>query len=459
MKVRFGATPKPYTRDAYATRSEIRLRQFHESRTSCPMFELLAEDPQSKARRARLTTAHGVIDTPAFIPVGTQGSVKAMSPRELRELDAQIVLGNTYHLFVRPGLDVIKHFGGLHKFMNWDGPILTDSGGYQIFSLARLRKITEEGVHFQNHVDGTPAFISPEIAMEIQAALGSDIAMTLDECAPYPCDYDYAAQSAEMTTRWARRCKKWKEQNIQHPTSNVQRPTQTAELSAIGNPHFAVKRQLVFGIVQGATFDDLRKSSAQAIVDLDFHGYAIGGVSVGEPEEEMMRAVESAGPYLPKNKPRYAMGLGTPPQLLEMIARGMDMFDCVLPTRLARNGTAFTATGTVNLKNAEFVLDKSPIEENCACYACREFSRGYIRHLIKAEEILGLRLIALHNLHFYLDLMRQAREQIESGSFDQFRKSFVSNYKTRDVDLAVGHQEISPDLRMKLRLGRRLRSK
>ena len=407
MKVRFGATPKPYRRDAYATRSEIRLRQFRESRTSCPMFELLAEDPQSKARRARLTTAHGSVDTPAFIPVGTQGSVKAVSPRELRELDARIILGNTYHLFVRPGVEVIRHFGGLHKFMNWNGPILTDSGGYQIFSLAKLRKISEEGVEFQNHVDGTPAFISPEIAMEIQAALGSDIAMTLDECAPYPCDYDYAAQSADMTTRWARRCK----------------------------AKFEIKRQL-FGIVQGATFDDLRKSSAQAIVDLDFDGYAIGGVSVGEPEEEMMRAVESAGPYLPKNKPRYAMGLGTPPQLLEMIARGMDMFDCVLPTRLARNGTAFTATGTVNLKNAEFALDKRPIEENCGCYACREFSRGYIRHLIKAEEILGLRLIASHNLHFYLDLMRQAREQIESGSFDQFRKSFVSNYKTRDLDPA-----------------------
>ncbi len=423
------------------------------------MFELLAEDPQSKARRARLTTAHGIVDTPAFIPVGTQGSVKAVSPRELRELDAQIVLGNTYHLFVRPGVEVIRHFGGLHKFMNWDGPILTDSGGYQIFSLAKLRKISEEGVEFQNHVDGTPAFISPEIAMEIQAALGSDIAMTLDECAPYPCDYDYAAQSAEMTTRWAKRCKKWAEENAQRPTPNIQHPTTESEQSAIGNPQSAIEGQLLFGIVQGATFDDLRKSSAQAIIDLDFEGYAIGGVSVGELEQEMMRAVESAEPYLPKNKPRYAMGLGTPPQLLEMIARGMDMFDCVLPTRLARNGTAFTATGTVNLKNAEFALDKWPIEENCGCYACREFSRGYIRHLIKAEEILGLRLIALHNLHFYLDLMRRAREKIDDGTFDEFRKRFVSNYKTRDVDLAVGHQEISPDLRIKLRLGRRLHSK
>ena len=284
------------------------------------MFELLAQDRQTKARRGRLTTVHGLVDTPAFIPVGTQGSVKATSPRELRELNAEIILGNTYHLFVRPGLEVIRHFGGLHKFMNWNGPILTDSGGYQIFSLAKLRKITEEGVHFQNHVNGTPAFISPEIAMEIQMTLGSDIAMVLDECAPYPCEYDYAARSADMTAGWARRCKKWREENIEHPTSNIQHRTTESEQSAIRNPQSDIERQLLFGIVQGATFDDLRKQSAQAIVDLDFDGYAIGGVSVGEPEEEMMRAVESAEPCLPKDKPRYAMGLGTPPQLLEMIA-------------------------------------------------------------------------------------------------------------------------------------------
>jgi len=381
------------------------------------MFELLAEDRQSKARRGRLVTTRGFIDTPAFMPIGTQGSVKGVSPRELHELNAQIILGNTYHLFVRPGLDVIKHFGGLHKFMNWDGPILTDSGGYQIFSLAKLRKITEEGVEFQNHVDGTPAFISPEIAMKIQAALGSDITMALDECAPYPCQYDYAAHSAEMTTRWAKRCKQWKEKNAERrATESINYQPSTI------NPS-------LFGIVQGATFDDLRKASTQAMVELDFDGYAIGGVSVGEPEEEMMRAVESAEPLLPIDKPRYAMGLGTPPQLLEMIARGMDMFDCVLPTRLARNGTAFTTTGTLNLKNAEFALDKQPIEENCACDACREFSRGYIRHLIKTEEILGLRLITLHNLHFYLDLMREAREQIQNGTFEKFRKQFVSNYR------------------------------
>ena len=385
-------------------------------------FELLATDQHSKARRGRLTSAHGEIDTPAFMPVGTQGSVKGVSPRELRELHAQIILGNTYHLFVRPGLDVIKHFGGLHNFMNWNGPILTDSGGYQIFSLAKLRKITEEGVEFQNHIDGARAFISPEIAMEIQLLLGSDIAMALDECVPYPCEYDYAAQSAEMTTRWAKRCKEWKEENAERPTS---------EAGSI-NYQLSTTNQFLFGIVQGATFEDLRKQSAQAIVDLDFNGYAIGGVSVGEPEDEMMRAVEWAEPLLPGNKPRYAMGLGTPPQLLELIARGMDMFDCVLPTRLARNGTAFTATGTVNLKNAEFILDKNPIEENCMCDACHQFSRGYIRHLIKAEEILGLRLITLHNLHFYLNLMNQARAEIEKGTFDQFRKAFVAGYKTRD---------------------------
>ena len=378
------------------------------------MFELVAQDRESKARRGRIATAHGVLDTPAFMPIGTQGAVKGVSPQELRELHAQIILGNTYHLFVRPGLDVIKHFGGLHKFMNWNGPILTDSGGYQIFSLAKLRKITEDGVEFQNHIDGARAFISPEIAMEIQLAFGSDITMTLDECVPYPCEYDYAAKSVEMTTRWAKRCRDWKRRN-----------GETAQRGP--------RDSMLFGIVQGGTFEDLRKKSAQQIVELDFDGYAIGGVSVGEPEEEMMRAVESAEPFLPKDKARYAMGLGTPPQLLEMIARGMDMFDCVLPTRLARNGTAFAATGTLNLKNAEFALDKRPIEENCACEACREFSRGYIRHLVKAEEILGLRLITLHNLHFYLNLMNRVRSEIEAGTFDQFRKTFVAEYKTRDA--------------------------
>ncbi|HXY61284.1 MAG TPA: tRNA guanosine(34) transglycosylase Tgt [Chthoniobacterales bacterium] len=379
-----------------------------------PVFELVTQDRQSKARHGRLLTAHGAIETPVFMPIGTQGAVKAVSPRELRELNAQIILGNTYHLFVRPGIDVIKHFGGLHKFMNWDGPILTDSGGFQIFSLAKLRKITEDGVQFQNHVDGTPAFISPEIAMEIQAALGTDIAMVLDECPPWPCDRDYAAKSLEMTTRWAKRCK------------------QSAK-SEIRNPKSEINSQLLFGIVQGATFEDLRKQSAQALVEIGFDGYAVGGVSVGEPEEEMMRAVDSSESFLPKDKPRYTMGLGTPPQLLEMIARGMDMFDCVLPTRLARNGTAFTSNGTLNLKNAEFAKDKRPIEEGCNCPTCLEFTRGYVRHLIKAEEILGLRLVTIHNLHFYLELMRKAREKIDHEDFDEFRRGFVANYRARDA--------------------------
>ena len=378
------------------------------------MFELLRTDDSSKARRGRLTTAHGVIETPAFMPVGTQGSVKAVSPRELRELKAQIILGNTYHLFVRPGLDVIRHFGGLHRFINWDGPILTDSGGYQIFSLAKLRKITDEGVRFQNHLDGTPTFISPEVAMEIQATLGSDIAMVLDECPPWPCEHDYAARSLEMTIRWARRCK---EANIEQPTSNAEHRT----------------KQLVFGIVQGATFSDLRRESAEATVQIGFDGYAIGGVSVGEPEPEMTAAVENSEPFLPADKPRYCMGLGTPPQMIELVARGVDMFDCVLPTRIARNGTAFTAAGTINLKNAEFTLDTRPIEEGCSCPACSEFSRGYIRHLVKAEEILGLRLITLHNLHFYLTLMDRTRAAIESGTFAAFRKHFVANYRAREI--------------------------
>ncbi len=387
------------------------------------MFELLATDALTKARRGRLTTAHGVIETPAFMPVGTQGSVKAVSPRELRELEAQIILGNTYHLFVRPGMEVMRQFGGLHRFMNWHGPILTDSGGYQIFSLAKIRKITEEGAHFQNHLDGTPTFISPEIAMEIQASLGSDIAMVLDECLPYPCAHDDAARSLELTARWAQRCK----------MRNAELGTRNRETTLRGgHPAFRIPHSALFGIVQGGTFEDLRRASAEATVAIGFDGYAIGGVSVGEPEPEMMRAVEWSEPFLPHDKPRYAMGLGTPPQILELIARGVDMFDCVLPTRLARNGTAFTAQGTLNLKNAEFTLQTGPIEEVCTCPACREFSRGYIRHLLKAEEILGLRLVTLHNLHFYLSLTKRARSEIEAGTFEGFRREFVAGYRGRE---------------------------
>ena len=383
------------------------------------MFQLLSSDSHSRARRGRLTTAHGVIETPIFMPVGTQGTVKAVSPAELRELRAQIILGNTYHLFVRPGLEVMRLFGGLHRFMRWDGPILTDSGGYQVFSLAKIRKITEEGVHFQNHLDGTPTFIGPETAMEIQSVLGSDINMAFDECTPYPCEYDYAAKSLDVTLRWARRCRDWA---AAHPHSET-----------TGRP------QLRFGIVQGATFADLREKAARSLVEMDWDGYAVGGVSVGEPEDEMMLAIERAEPFLPEDKPRYAMGLGTPPQMVEMVARGVDMFDCVLPTRIARNGTAFTAEGTLNLRNAKYIKDQGPIEEGCKCPACRDFSRGYLRHLLKAEEILGLRLVSLHNLHFYLNLMTRVRAELEAGTFQTFREQFVVGYRKHTAELdAVG---------------------
>jgi queuine tRNA-ribosyltransferase len=377
-------------------------------------FEVLCTDIFSRARRARLKTAHGVIETPVFMPVGTQATVKATTPSELLEVGAQIILGNTYHLYLRPGLEVIQNAGGLHKFMGWDRPILTDSGGFQVFSLSKLRRITEEGVHFNSHIDGAPCFLSPEVSMQAQQALGSDIAMAFDECPPYPCEYEYAANSLDRTLRWAHRCRAWAGKRRQ------------------GAP-------LAFGIVQGGIYQDLREKSARALVDLDFDGYAIGGVSVGEPEAEMMRAIDNSEPFLPPHKPRYAMGLGTPPQLVEMVARGVDMFDCVLPTRLARNGTAFTATGTVNLKNATYRTDLRPIEENCSCSTCRAFTRSYIRHLIKAEEILGLRLITIHNLHFYLNLMTQIRSALEAGTFAQFREHFVANYAKYEPQV-LGHE-------------------
>jgi queuine tRNA-ribosyltransferase len=352
-----------------------------------------------------LQTRRGFIETPVFIPVGTQGTVKAVSPVELEELGAQIILGNTYHLHVRPGEKVIARQGGLHKFMGWQRPILTDSGGFQVFSLAKLRKVTEEGVHFQNHLDGAPTLIGPERSMEIQRDLGSDIVMAFDECPPHPCTYEDAWRSLELTLRWAARSKSWWDREADED------------------------RPLVFGIVQGSSYPALRERSVSGLVDIGFDGYAIGGVSVGEPEPEMMRAVESAETFLPQDHVRYAMGLGTPPQMIEMIARGVDMFDCVLPTRLARNGTAFTRYRCRALKNAAFAEDSGPIEEGCQCYACRNFSRSYIRHLIKAEEILGLRLVTLHNLHFYMNLLRMARTSILQGRFGEFRKEFVSNYR------------------------------
>ncbi len=363
-------------------------------------FEVQATE--GKARAGLLTTRRGVIETPVFMPVGTQATVKAMSPAELLEAGAQIILGNTYHLHVRPGEELIRDLGGLHRFMSWDRPILTDSGGFQVFSLAKLRRITEEGVHFQNHLDGTPTFIGPERSMEIQRDLGSDIVMLFDECPPHPCSHEDASKSLELTLRWARRCREWWD-------------AQPAE----GRP-------LVFGIVQGSGYPDLRQRAAEALVGIGFDGYAIGGVSVGEPEPEMFAAVEAAEPHLPVNRARYAMGLGTPKQVVELIARGVDMMDCVMPTRLARNGTAFTGDGTLNLKNAPFARDGSPIEQGCECYACRNFTRAYLRHLIKAEEILGLRLLSIHNLHFYLGLARRARAAILEGRFEDFRRKTVA---------------------------------
>jgi queuine tRNA-ribosyltransferase len=373
------------------------------------MFELIATDPNSSARRGRLTTPHGVVETPIFMPVGTQATVKAVHPDELRTLGAQIILANTYHLWVRPGTDIIREAGGLHQFMNWDRPILTDSGGFQVFSLAKLRKIKEEGCYFNNHVDGTPMFLGPETAMEIQAALGSDIAMLFDECTPWPCTHDEAKKSMELTLRWAQRCRDWVDQN---------------------RPQTGGGAQLHFPIVQGSTFQDLRERCARELVALDFPGYAVGGLSVGEPEEDMMRIAEWTCPILPANKPRYAMGLGTPPQMVELIARGIDMFDCVLPTRLARNGTAYTHEGTMNLRNAKYAKDFRPIAEDTHPL-CRGFSRAYIRHLINTQEVLGLRLISLHNLHFYASLASRARLAIDQGSFAEFRAEVISRYQTR----------------------------
>lgn len=374
------------------------------------MFTLIANDSQTAARLGRLELAHGVVETPVFMPVGTQGTVKSVHPQELTDaLDAQIILGNTYHLNLRPGLDVIRQFGSLHRFSRWPRPILTDSGGFQVFSLSGLRKITEEGVRFQSHIDGSACFLGPESAMEIQAALGSDIAMLFDECPPHGCTRDYAEKSLALTQRWAVRCRQW---------IDAHRP-----VCDNGLP------QRHFGIVQGSVFQDLREKAARDLVELDFDGYAIGGVSVGESEEAMMQAVGWTAPLLPENKPRYTMGVGTPPQLLEMIARGVDMFDCVMPTRVARNGAAFTTRGLINLRNKKFEKDERVLDpEWPECPPCAGFSRAYLRHLVKAGEILGLRLITLHNLHFYLHLMREARRHIAQGSFAAFKDDFIARY-------------------------------
>ncbi len=365
-------------------------------------YELLHIDKNSGARRGVIHTPHGDIQTPIFMPVGTQATVKGVNPRELKEeVKAQIILSNTYHLFLRPGHELVREAGGLHQFMNWDRPILTDSGGFQVFSLGDLRKIHEEGVDFRSHLDGSKKFISPEISMEIQEALGSDIMMAFDECCPYPSTYEYTKKSMERTTRWAIRCK---------------------------DAHKTTDKQGLFGIVQGGFFKDLREKSVQDLVELDFPGYAIGGISVGEPKEEFLDILNFTTPLLPENKPRYLMGVGTPDYLIEAALAGIDMCDCVLPTRIARHGTAMTSHGKIVVRNATYEKDFSPLDLTCDCYTCQNFTRAYLRHLINAKEILGVQLLSIHNLRFLTNLMERVRIEIEKDNLLNFRDEFYKNY-------------------------------
>jgi queuine tRNA-ribosyltransferase len=377
------------------------------------MFELLKTDLHTKARLGKLTTAHGVVETPVFMPVGTQASVKALDPRELLEMGTQIILGNTYHLNLRPGLDIIRAAGGLHQFMNWEKPLLTDSGGFQVFSLAKIRKIKPHGVEFRSHIDGSLLFLGPKEAMEIQRALGSDIAMVFDECPPHDAPAKEQRLAVERTIHWARECR-------EQPRADGQK---------------------VFGIVQGGSNPALREECAKALVEMDFDGYAIGGVSVGEPEPEMLKAIEITEPFLPAHKARYAMGLGTPAQMVELIARGVDMFDCVLPTRIARTGTAVTHTGAFGLKGGSYKADFRPIEENCECFACKNFTRAYLRHLLNVNEILGLRMVSVHNSHLYLKVMTEARAAIAAGTFTEFYRGFIANYTPSQKILAQRQRE------------------
>lgn len=369
-------------------------------------FQLLKTDPATAARRGRLRTRHGIVETPIFMPVGTQGTVKSLTPEHLREIGAQIILGNTYHLNLRPGSELVRELGGLHKFMGWNGPILTDSGGFQVFSLAKLRDIRDDGVAFQSHLDGAKLFLGPCEVMAIQQNLGSDIAMVIDECPPWPCERDECARAVSRSERWARQCKEI--------------ATESGFLAA--GHH-------LFAIVQGSTFDEMRREAAEALSALDFPGYAIGGVSVGEPEPEMLKQVGATTPFLPSEKPRYTMGLGTPPQILKMIALGVDMFDCVLPSRVARNGLVFTPDGPMNLRNEKYRTDPRPIVEDLDNYTCRNFSRAYLRHVTLAGEIISCTLLTLHNLHFYLDLMAQARAHIEAGDFGPWHRAWIERYE------------------------------
>ena len=369
-------------------------------------YELIKQDAKTGARRGRIHTPHGDIETPVFMPVGTQATVKAMTPEELKEMvNAKIILSNTYHLFLRPGDELVRDAGGLHSFMHWDRPILTDCGGFQVFSLAKLRDISEEGVKFRSHLDGSEKFISPEVSIKIQNNLGADIIMAFDECVPYPADYEYTKNSMERTTRWAKR-----------------------SLEA----HQKKDTQGLFGIVQGGMYKDLREQSAKDLVEMDFPGYAVGGLSVGEPAELMYDVLGATTPFLPENKPRYLMGVGSPDYLIEAVLRGIDMCDCVLPTRIARNGTAMTSKGKVVVRNATYERDWSPLDSNCDCYTCQNYTRAYIRHLIKAGEILGARLLTIHNLRFLVRLMENVRLAIEEDRLLEFREEFYKGYYGED---------------------------
>lgn len=364
-------------------------------------YELIKEDSRTAARRGRVVTPHGAIETPVFMPVGTAATVKAMRPEQVKELGAQIILSNTYHLYLRPGHEIVREAGGLHKFMNWDGAILTDSGGFQVFSLGDLRKIKEEGVYFRSHIDGSKHFFSPETSIEVQNALGADIIMAFDECAPYPADRTYVKNSLQRTGRWLARCKE---------------------------AHKDTERQALFGIMQGGMYKDLRYESAMQIVEMDLPGYSIGGLSVGEPKELMYDILDDCVEYLPKSKPRYLMGVGSPDCLFEGVERGIDMFDCVLPTRIARNGTAMTSVGRISIKNACHERDFMPLDPNCDCYTCRNYSRAYLRHLFKSNEILSAMLLTNHNLHFLVNTMGQIRKAIEEDRFLEYKREFYDSY-------------------------------
>ncbi len=364
-------------------------------------YELIHQCKQTGARRGVIHTPHGDVQTPVFMPVGTQATVKSMTPEELKEVNAQIILSNTYHLFLRPGHELAKEAGGLHSFMNWDRPILTDSGGFQVFSLGQLRKISEEGVEFQSHLDGSKKFLSPEKAIEVENALGADIIMAFDECCPYPSTYEYTKKSMNRTTRWAERCKK---------------------------AHQRQKEQGLFGIIQGGFYKDLRKQSAEDLIKLDFPGYAIGGISVGEPKEEFLDILKYTTPLMPEDKPRYLMGVGTPDYLIEAVIAGIDMCDCVLPTRIARHGTALTSQGKVVVRNGTYEHDFSKLDPECDCYTCKNYTRAYIRHLIKTNEILGIRLLSIHNIKFLTGLMDKVRIEIENDNLANFRDEFYRKY-------------------------------